>query len=122
MLDWLRTVAPRQRWFADKTRSVEDVSVRWSATLPGAPEIDLAVVEFRFDAGPHSLYFVPFNRKTRTEATSSPEFIAWLLDSLDSPSLLPEGMTWLHLMPRDVAASISREAPDKPGGSPARRA
>ncbi len=45
-----------QRWFASKSRDVASVNVLASVELSASPQLDLELVETRFQAGTHELY------------------------------------------------------------------
>ncbi len=46
----------QQRWFASKARDLASVNVLESVPLSSAPELDLQLVETRFQSGTHELY------------------------------------------------------------------
>jgi trehalose synthase-fused probable maltokinase len=108
--DWLLDVAPKERWFADKTRAVVDVQILWQAPIVSHPEIDLVVAEYTFSGGGASLYLVPIESDSGAEATANPAFATWLLDSLSNPGLLAPGLAWNRLTLDDLTL---------PGGSKA---
>ena len=47
-IEWLRSVAPNKRWYADKSRSITTASIVWQALVPGADGIELLVAQLDF--------------------------------------------------------------------------
>ena len=109
-----RTFLPRQRWFGDKARQIASVSLvnlAFGLLVTSEPiRLALAIVEVTFQDGGQERYFVPIalieggrstvrtlaelqtpglTGTTRLEdALALPEFHAWLLNPVASPSVL----------------------------------
>ena len=96
LTDWL----PRQRWYADKNRAIDDVQAERVATLvDGDPRLDLYVVHVHGDR-----YQVPLS--FRTEA-SEPHAFALLGETdgelvYDAPQDSDVNAAWLRLMAEDA--------------------
>ena len=110
VLDWLREVAPRQRWFADKTRVVAEVNVVWEAPITADGAIALLVAEYRFAGGDPGLYLIPVETESMQEATAHPAFTSWLLNSMTERLPLPEALAWTRLTNDDLTPLVSLPA------------
>jgi trehalose synthase-fused probable maltokinase len=109
MLDWLRTEVPRQRWYADKTRQIAEVSIEWNTPVPDSPDVQLTVVRYRFNSGPDSLYFIPVAGESGEDAAAHPAFTTWLIDSLSGRVEIPSGLSWNRFPNSGTELLASRE-------------
>jgi len=102
---WFREQAPSQRWFGDKGRVIEDVSIVWSATPQQLEGAALCVAEFLFSNGARNRYFAALGSDRGRDVTTDPVFTRWLLSTLLSKDGLPTELAWQPLAPLPADAS-----------------
>ena len=92
-------MAPEQRWFADKGKSITDVSLAWSFVPEREVDFELHVADLTFADGVRSRYAVALDRQHLRDVSAEPEYTEFLLRSILESGRLPPGLTWEPLAP-----------------------